>query len=79
MFLQYMLDELSNCFHPDLLISPENLLISDFEIRAGFPNRSVSFLYYCTKDLYIGRSGANRFRGTPYASATINARNVATL
>ena len=52
-------------------------MISDFEIRAGFPNRSVSFSYYCTKD--FGRSGDNKFRGTPLASATINARNVATL
>ena len=56
-----------------------NLLISDFEIRAGFPNRSVSFSYYCTKDLHFKHSGANKFRGTPLASATINARNVATL
>ena len=77
MFSKYMLRELSNCFHPDLLI--RNLLISDFETRAGFPNRSVSFSYYCTKDLYFKRSGVNKFRGTPYASATINARNVATL
>ena len=54
-------------------------MISDFEIRAEFPNRSVSFSYYCSKYLSFGRSGANKFRGTPYASATINARNVATL
>ena len=53
MFSQHMLRELSNCFHPDLLISSANLLISDFEIRAGFPNRSVSFSYYCKKDLYF--------------------------
>ena len=75
MFSQYMLREFSS-WSADI---SKNLLISDFEIRAGFLNRSVTFSYYCTKDLYFKRSGANKFRGTPYASATINARNVATL
>ena len=75
MFSQYMLREFSS-WSADI---SKNLLISDFEIRAGFLNRSVTFSYYCTKHLYFQRSLANKFRGTPCASATINARNVATL
>ena len=78
MFLQYMLRELSNCFHPDLLISPGTYWSVTLKLELGFQIVQSAF-YTIAQKTYIGRSGADKFCGTPYVSATINARNVATL
>ena len=78
MFSQYMLRELSKCFHPDLLISPGTYWTVTLKLELGFQIVQSAF-HTIAQKTYFGRSGANKFRGTPYTSATINARNVATL